>query len=101
MDILGEYDRQHPVASTPIQRTASSPQAEYGFFIRLVIKLSGGKIENGRQASIALLVAATAILSISLFIFARTSRWFSSGSGSLNIPVAGPEDPRFKNQQQP
>ncbi len=101
MDILAEHDRQHPVSPAPVRHTGFQPQSEYGFFIRLVIRLSGGKIENGRQASIVLLVAAAAIFLISLFIFARAGGWFSSGSSNLRVPVAGPGDPRFQNQIQP
>ena|SRR3989344_5436147 len=100
MDILGEYERQRQVASAPIRPTSFRPGSEYGFFIKLVMRLFGGKIENGRQASIVLLVAAAAILLISLFIFARASEWFSLGSPDISVPVAGPEDPGFRSQQQ-
>lgn len=100
MDILGEYQRQNPIAAAPARQTFS-PQAEYGFFIRLVMKLSSGRIENGRQASIVLLVAAAGILLVSLVIFLRAGGWLSSGATPTNVPIAGPQDVRFQNQQQP
>jgi hypothetical protein len=60
MDILEQYEKQNP---QPVQ-TASQrqPAYEYGFFIRLVMRLSGGKIENTRQASYVLLAVVGAIL---------------------------------------
>lgn len=100
MDILGEYEKQHPVAQAPIRQTAFSPQSEYGFFIKLVMRLSGGKIENARQASMVLLGVAGAILLTSVFIFASASGLFSSGSSNLNVPVAGPGDTRLNTQSQ-
>ncbi|MBI3442619.1 MAG: hypothetical protein HY007_02540 [Candidatus Sungbacteria bacterium] len=55
MDILGEYEKQNPqpVRAAPQRQLAD----EYGFFIRLVMRLSGWKIENSRQASYVLLAA--------------------------------------------
>jgi hypothetical protein len=99
MDILGEYERQNPVA--PVRSTSFRSDSEYGFFIKLVMRLSGGKIENGRQASLVLLAVAGAILLTSISIFISTSGLFSSRSTGMPAPIAGPEDPRFRNQQQP
>ncbi len=73
MDILGEYEKQRAVASAPIRPASFRPDSEYGFFIKLVMRVSGGKIENARQASIVLLSAAGVILLISIFIFFRGS----------------------------
>ena len=92
MDILGEYEKQNP---RPLQQAAPQRQlaSEYGFFIRLVIKLSGGKIENIRQASYVLLAAAGVIMVATIFVFLGTSGFFSGAkplysTDPLNLPPA-------------
>ncbi len=56
MDILQQYEREHPttVPSSPEtqQFTGTSP------FIAVVMRISGGRIKNTRHASYALLIIA-------------------------------------------
>lgn len=67
MDILSQYEQENPEASKPQPAWQSS--GEYGFFIRLVMRLSGGKIQNETQANYVLFVfiAIAVIISLSLF----------------------------------
>lgn len=84
MDILGAYEKQNTPAVQPIaQRQQSS---EYGFFIRLVMRLSGGKITNMRQASYVLLAAAGVILLAAIVVFLGASG-FSSSVRPLHTPL--------------
>ncbi len=75
MDILEAYEKQNP------QPIRAAPQRqltdEYGFFIRLVMRLSGGKIENTRQASMVLLAVSGVIILVTVAVF------FFSGGSSL------------------
>ncbi|MBI3421246.1 MAG: hypothetical protein HY006_04220 [Candidatus Sungbacteria bacterium] len=53
------------------KRATQQPQApEYGFFIRLVMRLSGGRVQDSRRAIYILLgVAAVFMLASLLFLF--------------------------------
>ena len=86
MDILGEYESQNLDAPTQTRRVSQ----EYGFFIRLVIKLSGGKIQNGRQASYVLLVAAAVVFLISLLLFLGIPDIGSTTKISVPVETKGP-----------
>ena len=60
MDLLEQYKQQRPEA---FKQTAPQPAADpygrkYGTMVRLVMRLSGGKIKDARQASYALLAVA-------------------------------------------
>lgn len=75
MDILQEYEKNQPKA--PPQSAAQTQEQlirqryapDAGFFVRLVMKLSGGRIENSRQASLVLLGTAIGIFVISVLVF--------------------------------
>ncbi|MBI3420874.1 MAG: hypothetical protein HY006_02320 [Candidatus Sungbacteria bacterium] len=75
MDILGKYEQGQPQTVTPVVSPTSS--SEYGFFVRLVMRLSGGRIHNARQANVALLIACGVMVLIALALF------FSDGSSVL------------------
>ncbi|MBI4225189.1 MAG: hypothetical protein HY617_02570 [Candidatus Sungbacteria bacterium] len=85
MDLLQEYEKNQPKAQlqralpTEGQLLAQRYAPDAGFFIRLVMKLSGGRIENTRQASMVLLGVAGIILAISVTIFV----WPTSFKNSL------------------
>ena len=71
MDILNQYNQDRLQTQTPTQQPVRgmAPSSE-GFLIRLVIKLSGGKIQDHRQILIILGVfAGLALLASVLFIF--------------------------------
>ncbi len=67
MDILSQYKEQHPEAFK--EKPQWQPPSEYGFFIRLVMRLSGGRIREARQASLALVIAAGVVFVASIGIF--------------------------------
>ncbi|MBI4224705.1 MAG: hypothetical protein HY617_00060 [Candidatus Sungbacteria bacterium] len=89
MDILEAYEKNQPKAQsqnvlpTEGQLLAQRYAPDTGFFIRLVMKLSGGRIQNNRQASYVLLGIAGIIMIISLFLF------FSSGTAEP-LPESSP-----------
>lgn len=68
MDILGQYEKQQPQVIQAAPQRQLAP--EYGFFIRLVIRLSGGRIQDSRRAVYVLLgIAAVFMLASLLFLF--------------------------------
>ena len=66
MDILEQYKKQFPEESKPAPKR--QPSSEYGFWVRLVIKLSGGRIQDEAKANQALVIAAVEMLVISFFL---------------------------------
>lgn len=78
MDILAKYEAENPHIVRHLRQTSIAP--EYGFFVRLIMGLSGGKIQDARRANtvlfgITLLIMATAVL---IFIFAGSATQISS-----------------------
>lgn len=72
MDILGEYEKNQP--QMPIKQPSYGNAApSEGLLIRVVMKLSGGKVQNRRQALIVLLVVAgVGLLAAVVLIFQST-----------------------------
>lgn len=71
MDLLSQYNKDHPET---IQEQKRQPVTdEYGRtytgMIAFVMRLSGGRIRDARQASYALLVASAIIVASALIIF--------------------------------
>jgi len=66
MDILQQYEKDLPQVSRQVPQWESS--GEYGGLVRLVVRFSGGRIENERQANFVLIVTAVIIFGISLLI---------------------------------
>lgn len=77
MDILQKYEAEHPQVAVPIVSVSSSN--EYGFFINLVMRLSGGKIKDENTASYVLVIAAVAMI-----VVAASLLYMGSGPGSVN-----------------
>ncbi|MEK9195330.1 MAG: hypothetical protein AAB975_03060 [Patescibacteria group bacterium] len=73
MDILEQYEKENPEIS---QVPASQEFQDESFLIRLVIRLSGGRIKDLKQANYALLGFAVIAILISIFIL------FGTGSRS-------------------
>ena len=72
MDILQKYKEQYPQESQ--EKKPSSPLMdeyghEYSAMERLAIRVSGGRIKTGRQASYALLGVMGVVLLLSLLLF--------------------------------
>ena len=66
MDILEQYKKQFPEIKQAAPKR--QPSSEYGFWVRLVIKLSGGRIQDEAKANQALVIAAVAMLVLSFFL---------------------------------
>ncbi len=71
MDLLEQYKQQHP---EKFQEQKPAPMAdpygrEYSTLVALVIRLSGGRIQNAKQASYALLAVAIVFVLASLLFF--------------------------------
>jgi hypothetical protein len=90
MDLLQEYNKSQlkaqPQSILPTQEQLLQQRyaPDTGFFIPLVIKLSGGRIRDAKQATYVLLGIAGVVFIISLFLI------FSGGSAELlpeNLPT--------------
>lgn len=67
MDILSKYQQEHPEAFRE-KPAAIHVSDEYGFFIRTVMRVSGGRIQTMRQATRALAGIAVIILLAALIM---------------------------------
>ncbi len=78
MDLLSQYKQDHPEA---FQEKKAVPMAdEYGHayprMVRMVMRLSGGRITNIHQAIYALVIVAAVVFVVSLTVFF----WGSGGN---------------------
>lgn len=87
MDLLGKYKQDRPVAFEGAQ-VGVGTSAEYGFLGELVVKLSGGRINDSRQIMLTLLVLAAVFFAASLYLFLGGGS-SPSTSGIPRAPVAG------------
>ena len=67
MGLLENYKEQNPEAFREAPKWR--PPQEYGFFIRLVMRLSGGRVRDINQASYVLLIAAAIVALLSLLFW--------------------------------
>lgn len=76
MDILKQYEKQDPEISH-----VSAPQEfqDESSLVRTVMRLSGGRIRDPKQANYVLLGFAIILIVVSLFLF------FNTGSNSKNF----------------
>ena len=79
MDILGKYEAEQPRV---VPQVLHERVTEYGFFVRLVMRLSSGRITDARQATYLLLIVAV------IFVLAALVILFA-GSGS-DVPPSPP-----------
>ncbi|MEK7541316.1 MAG: hypothetical protein AAB533_00505 [Patescibacteria group bacterium] len=82
MNLLSQYNKDHPEA---FQEQKAVPMTdeygrEYTTMVRWVIRLSGGRIRDGRTATYTLMAVAAIIFIISLFLFFR--------GGGASLPPA-------------
>ena len=84
MDLLSQYNKDHPEASQEKKRAPTTDEygRVYTGMIALVMRLSGGRIRDGRTASYVLLIAVAVILTVSLILS-------FAGSGS-SVPPPPP-----------
>ena len=80
MGLLENYKEQNPEAFRKAPQW--EPPREYGFFIRLVMRLSGGRIRDVNKASYVLLTVAVIIVIVALILF--------FAGNSARIPLPGP-----------
>ena len=74
MDLLSQYKQDHPEEFREKSRPSTSPdRSQYGFLIRMVMKMSGGLITDANQASYALLVAIVLLAAIAAFFYYKIS----------------------------
>ena len=74
MDLLSQYKQEHPESFE--EKQTWTPPNEYGFFIRLVMRASGGKIRDVNTASRILLGAVVIMILVAFML----SFWGSGGS---------------------
>jgi len=71
MDILAQYQKEHPEMKRAVEPYGIAD--EYGWIVRFVIKLSGGRIRSARHATwvlggiVVLVLGATAAIFIANF----------------------------------
>ena len=65
MGLLENYREQNPEAF--MEKPKWQAPKEYGFFIRLVMRMSGGRIRDINKAAYALAIAAAVMFVVSLF----------------------------------
>ena len=92
MGILEQYEKQFPEANKPAPQW--QPASEYGFFVKLVMKLSGGRIRNERGANYVLLGVAGIIffVAILIFIFSGPSSAGKARFSTVCFPAACPKE---------
>ena len=81
MDIIGEYGEKQGEMTSARQFTGAKALPD-GFLIRMVTKLSGGKIQDRAQALRILLIAACLGLVVAIIIVV-------TNSGLTQHPVVG------------
>lgn len=62
MDLLSQYKQQSPAQFQESGQADRQLRNENGFFLRLVISLSGGRVRDAEQASVILLVAVIVLI---------------------------------------
>ena len=88
MDLLSQYRQEHPESFQ--EKQAWTPPRDYGFFIRLAMRLSGGRIRDVNTASYALAIVAGVILIVSLFLFFGIPGVGSTTNLSVPVETKGP-----------
>ena len=92
MDLLEQYKQQNP---EKFREKKPAPMAdpygrEYSTLVALVMRLSGGKIRDAKQASYALLGVVVIIAVISGILFLRLLGVGTGPDMSSAVPIAGP-----------
>jgi len=95
MDILKQYEKQNPEvhSQAPAQLQLSE---DIGFLVRMTMKLSGGRIQNERQAN-KVLIGIVCLMAITAALVLFSSGNFIQRSGRV-VPIAGPSDLQSKTR---
>lgn len=91
MDILEQYNKNNQQVPVRQPSYRGAEQSE-GFLIRTVIKLSGGKMQDRRQALVILLVLAGAVLLVAVILIMQNT-------GPTEHPVINAPPPETIGQQ--
>ena len=81
MDILQKYNEENPEVSP--QTFQCDPSGEYGALTCTVIKWSGGRIQNVREADKFLLGVAIVIFFLTFFVLVKNFNLFPTGRFSV------------------
>lgn len=90
MDILSQYKQEHPETSREQKQTPAADEygREYSGMIAFVMRLSGGRIRDARQANYALLGTALVIALAAMTIFFTTI--IAPAPTKIYSPIAQP-----------
>ena len=88
MDILEQYEKDLPQVSRQVPQWESS--GEYSGLIRLVMRFSGGRIQDERQANIVLVIVAVVIFIILLLILINQGGGPHVSSELIKLPPGPP-----------
>lgn len=77
MDILQKYNEEN--FEVPDQNFRCDPSGEYGPLVCTLINISGGRIQNARQADRVLLGVAIAVFILTFFVVARNFNLLPAG----------------------
>ena len=83
MDILAQYEKENPKQEQAPQNMYDDPSEDYGQIIRLLMKISMGKIQNVKQANIVLIIGAIIMLIISFVLLFETG-WSTAADKAGN-----------------
>lgn len=89
MDILAQYEKENPTPEKSFKEINGESSDDYGYLINLLMRFSGGRIQNARQASFVLLTATGVIFGASIIIFIMQSR--NTSLYHKPIPIKGHE----------
>jgi len=92
MDLLEQYKQQNPEKFRE-QKPAQPADAygrEYSTLVALVMRLSGGRIKDAKQASYALLGVAMVIALVAGILFLRLLGVGTGPYVGKMVPIAGP-----------
>lgn len=72
MDILTQYEKENPEQKQVLQEMYGNKPQDYGPIVSLVMRFSGGRIQNEQQANMVLISFAAGIIIISILILSSS-----------------------------
>lgn len=98
MDLFSQYNQNHPEAFREQKQIPATDEygRAYSGMVRLVMRLSDGRIRDVKQAVRVLLIVGIAVFAVSIVIFLYNV----SGSGApVNSIPTGVDQRQFSNKQ--
>ena len=95
MDILSQYNKEHPETSQEQKQTPITDQygRAYTGMTAFIIRTSGGRIRDARRALRILLIAGVVVFAVSITIFLYNL----SGSGTSPNPARNIDQRQFSS----